>query len=294
MGTFTETYPSAQGLKLSETKGASDLAYKAKVGEQYVFPDGKIWEIIELMQYSSGFRAIVLKPENDNRVVLAYKGTDLGNTPQDLVVDLLQEHGFVPNQYNEASMESARLKKKFGNNVILTGHSLGGGLATYSSLVNKIPATTINPAPLAEKPVLRFGSMNQCYAWITNYITNGREFITGDGVNLTIGYIAFGLSTGLGLLGTIVLLNPNVPKPDLPKPKLVVIGNRISISGGGKPLGYNYYFDHMISDSAPEVPLPKIIGKMLNSMSPIFPTPVPVPAPTPNPVSTPTSTPTSR
>lgn len=239
---FTEKYPSAYELKFSETKGACDLAYKAFQDDIYKFPDGRNWKVIARKTDMSGFQAIVLKPENDRRVVLAFAGTQMGyefrpdKTGGDLQTDLDQELGLIPRQYVLAANMAGEWRSKYGNNLVLTGHSLGGGLASYAGLYNKIPATTINPAPLAETTALRYAANknNLRSLPVTNYIAGGREVISNNGL--------WGMPTG-GLV----------------KPKITLIGNIIPVAGGK---GWNgieatkYYKDHMISDTAPEVPLP--------------------------------------
>src|SRR3546814_8431690 len=48
-------------------------------------------------------------------------------------------------------------KRAFGNNVILTGQSLGGGLAAAASMANEIPTVTFNADGVHDKTLERHG-----------------------------------------------------------------------------------------------------------------------------------------
>lgn len=144
--------PAAQGLEFSETKSACDIAYKnsdSKVNDVYQFPDGKQWKVIDVKDDpQTGFRAVALKPvdENDERVIVAFAGSDEGNDWDD---NIRQGVGLSTAQYDEAVDFAEKWKALQGDDVILTGHSLGGGLASYASIKTDLPATTVNGAPLA-------------------------------------------------------------------------------------------------------------------------------------------------
>ena len=141
--------PAAQGLEFSETKSASDLAYDANLGEVYQFPGGKQWTVVDVQDDSqTGFRAIALKPTdpNDNRVIVAFAGSSDG---KDWKANIGQGLGLPTKQYNQAVDFANKWKATDGSNVILTGHSLGGGLASYASIKTNLRATAVNSAPLA-------------------------------------------------------------------------------------------------------------------------------------------------
>lgn len=145
--------PAAQGLSFAETKSASDLAYKKydlETGDIYKFPDGKQWRVAEVNSNpQTGFRAVALQPvdANDHRTVLAFSGSDEG---VDWVNNFEQGAGLASAQYGEAAAFADKYKQNGdGRDVILTGHSLGGGLASYASIKTDLPATAVNSAPLA-------------------------------------------------------------------------------------------------------------------------------------------------
>lgn len=141
--------PAAQGLKFSETKSAADLAYDASVGEVYRFPDGKQWQVVDVQDDAkTGFRAVALKPTdpNDSRVIVAFAGTRDG---RDWRANIGQGLGLPTGQYRQAVEFAEKWEASNGNNVILTGHSLGGGLASYASIKTGLRATAVNSAPLA-------------------------------------------------------------------------------------------------------------------------------------------------
>lgn len=144
--------PAAQGLTFAESKSASELAYKKhdlKAGDIYKFPDGTEWRVAEVSSNpNTGFRAVALQPVDptDNRTIVAFSGSDelvdWGN-------NLGQGAGLPTPQYGEAVAFANKWKQREGDNVILTGHSLGGGLASYASIKTDLHATAINSAPLA-------------------------------------------------------------------------------------------------------------------------------------------------
>ena len=167
-------------LNFADTKGTCHLAYEADTRERYTFPDGIVWKVLDkIADWSSGFRAILIQPENrvKNVTVLAFAGTSPFSLP-DILADIKQAVGGLPNQYTQALLFTQSLQKEYGN-LYLTGHSLGGGLAAYSSVHTNIPASTINPAPLVGAMLSNPFTLlpnNQ----ITNYISGGSEFVSSS------------------------------------------------------------------------------------------------------------------
>jgi hypothetical protein len=74
-------------------------------------------------------------------------------------------------------------KDRYGN-LYLTGHSLGGGLAAYSSVSTGLSASTVNPAPLMGMATIgSLGANNQ----ITNYIGGSGGGFSGEIVSSSPG-----------------------------------------------------------------------------------------------------------
>ncbi|MEP6902091.1 MAG: Mbeg1-like protein [Actinomycetota bacterium] len=218
--------PAAQGLKFSETKSACDIAYKSsnsKVNDIYQFPDGRQWKVMDVKNDpQTGFRAVALKPvdPNDKRVIVAFSGSDEGKDWGD---NVKQGIGLSTAQYKEAVDFANKWKASNGSNVILTGHSLGGGLASYASIKTNLHATAVNSAPLA----LDHLGLNPFDALrITQY------YVPGEALSVLNKANPFDIRPGFGIevQGRNSILDPrsigsnhsldNVA-PDIPAPKYV-------------------------------------------------------------------------
>ncbi len=219
--------PGAQGLKFSETKSASDIAYKgsnSKVGDVYQFPDGKQWKVVDVQNDpETGFRAVALKPldPNDKRVIVAFSGSDEGKDWGD---NIKQGVGLSTAQYKEAVDFANKWKASDGNNVILTGHSLGGGLASYASIKTDLRATAVNSAPLA----LNHLGLNPLDALrITQY------YVPGEALSVLNEANPLDIRPGFGIevQGRHSILDP-------------------------RSIGSNHSLDNV----APDIPAPKYIG----------------------------------
>lgn len=101
-----------------------------------------------------GFNAQAFQNKNDKKLVIAFEGTDQG-------IDFLVDYGNaylngIPKQYQEALDFAGPLIEKYANagyKIILTGHSLGGGLASYAAIRLSRPslsAVVFNAAGLGE------------------------------------------------------------------------------------------------------------------------------------------------
>lgn len=101
----------------------------------------------------SGFDASLYR-DAGGAVVVAYAGTDEG---KDWRHNFRQGLGFQDAQYDQAIALAQQAKQAFGSNVVLTGQSLGGGLAAAASMVSEVPAVTFNAAGVHDKTLERYG-----------------------------------------------------------------------------------------------------------------------------------------
>lgn len=160
-------------LSLGETKGCCHVAYDGVNGDRYRFPDGNVWSVTSHWATAiTGFKAALLS--GNDKTVLAFAGT---NSLMDVVVDIAQVGGMLPPQYVQAVMLAGRQRTPYPQ-LHLAGHSLGGGLAAYCSSNLRIPASTVNPAPLIGGATL--GALFGNNAQITNYIAQGGEFVSSS------------------------------------------------------------------------------------------------------------------
>jgi hypothetical protein len=102
----------------------------------------------------SHFKAIVYTNGQGDYVV-AFGGTKtlydwLENARQNLFA-------LTTAQYQEARSLAKMLQNKLGSSVVFTGHSLGGGLASYAALATDLPAVTFNAAGLSDHSVQLLG-----------------------------------------------------------------------------------------------------------------------------------------
>ncbi len=98
----------------------------------------------------SEFRAEIYTREfaGQNSYVVAFRGSQSGS---DWRANLQQGVGIRTDHYNRALEIGERLVVPQGARVTLTGHSLGGGLASAASLASEIDAVTFNAAGLSDR-----------------------------------------------------------------------------------------------------------------------------------------------
>ena len=101
----------------------------------------------------SGFTAR-LYTNHDGDVVLAFRGSNEG---KDWFHNIGQGIGFDDAQYEAAEKAARKAYDAFGGKLVMTGHSLGGGLATLGSVVTGSPAVTFNSSGLSDQTIRRQG-----------------------------------------------------------------------------------------------------------------------------------------
>ena len=99
------------------------------------------------------FRAAVFMNKTTGAPLVAFKGTS-PLSRQDLNADVQQGLGHETFYYNQAQRVARRVQKSpSGADARLTGHSLGGGMASAGAEASGLPATTFNAAGLNAKTV---------------------------------------------------------------------------------------------------------------------------------------------
>ena len=106
----------------------------------------------------TNFRAQVYMPDPevfgpDAKPVLAFKGTESGSDWANNIKQGMNRES----PYYQRAVELGKLIKDEGKSIEVTGHSLGGGMASATSKAGNFSATTYNPAGLHNKTVARYG-----------------------------------------------------------------------------------------------------------------------------------------
>jgi hypothetical protein len=135
----------------------------------------------DLVNTKSGFAARIYTDESGH-YVLAFRGTNEG---KDWPHNLKQGLGLLDVQYEQADRLASKAAREFGQeNLVITGHSLGGGLATAASLRTKCPAVTFNASGLHDNTIERL-ELDPAYAreatesgLVRRYAVD-RELLTG-------------------------------------------------------------------------------------------------------------------
>ncbi|AOM39236.1 phospholipase [Xenorhabdus hominickii] len=101
---------------------------------------------------STGFQAGVYK--NNGLYIVSFTGS---NELKDFMVSIRQGLGYSEKQYDQAIELANKALKIFGENVIFTGHSLGGGLASVAALTTGKPAVIYNSSGVSDSTLKRMG-----------------------------------------------------------------------------------------------------------------------------------------
>lgn len=155
----------------NSTLYASDLSYefeKARIKrkpsdeiESYVkdnynlqYPE-KLEYLEDTYDEKTGTSATAFRDKDTGEIILSYTGTNLESGWSERIKDGLKSDigeiglGLGSTHYEPAYEFYEKVREKYGDNIILTGHSLGGNIAQRVALQYNVQKTIIyNPAPL--------------------------------------------------------------------------------------------------------------------------------------------------
>ncbi len=112
-----------------------------------------------MFRNGSGFEACLYQSD-DGTVVLNFHGSDLrpdGDSLGDWQNNLSQYFGGDSDQYRQAVDLARDVKEVYGGQLVITGHSLGGGLASIAAVATDTHAITFNSAAVNDRMLREVG-----------------------------------------------------------------------------------------------------------------------------------------
>ena len=135
----------------------------------------------DLFNTSAGMNAGLYFNANTGQYALAFRGTE-GMSGRDWTASGSQTLGISTPQYTQAMNLASRVKEVTEGRFTLTGHSLGGGLASAASVVTGASAITFNAAGLNSATVnqLYGANLNNASNLVTAYYVRGEVLSLGQ------------------------------------------------------------------------------------------------------------------
>ena len=169
-GAFSELFTNGYETKSPEAKRAaraSSCAYENGNCSGFTILDAKSDLGIDTItqDQGSGFQSKILR--DDQGTIISYRGTDQG---ADWGENLSQATGHETQQYDLAIKLATDIKGVITGDLLLTGHSLGGGLASAAAIYSGTKAITFNAAGLSSRYGGGHPAGNQ---YIDAYYTSG-------------------------------------------------------------------------------------------------------------------------
>ena len=131
---------------------------------------------------NTGFRAMLYQSKDTQEIVVVYRGVRRTNILQDSQTCLSQGLGFGAAIYQQAIQLAKAVVAAYGDKVIFTGHSMGGGLAASASIGANRPAVTFNSAGVHPATLEGFGlddaTIDERLKSIENYYVPGEWLST--------------------------------------------------------------------------------------------------------------------
>ena len=184
--------------------GANDnnILMQVKSKEDYSYPENLEY-LRDFHDKDTGSSGTAFKDKDTGEVILAYTGTNPDNDKWNDAVKT--DIGRIALGLGDGHVDPARkfyeeIRAEYGDDIILTGHSLGGNLAQWIALHYNVQKTIVyNPAPLYIPPEqLVAGSMDPGLEKVLNQVGLSLK----DAVAIPLGYIKdgakslFGIKTG--------------------------------------------------------------------------------------------------
>jgi uncharacterized Zn-binding protein involved in type VI secretion len=179
---------------------------------------------------STGFYSDLYRNDIDGSYRLVMRGTEMDTWNQWkgndwLWGNLSQGVGLQSGQYTQAVELSRQVAGVYGGNMGITGHSLGGGLASVGSLATGVPANTFNAAGVHSNTFNRYGlNASQAPGLVTAYQVDGDILTWAQQDSIIAGRMPDAIGTPHRL--EAVTMNPNgtftprqwPPEPSFQKP----------------------------------------------------------------------------
>ena len=165
--------------------------YKAPKGWEAVGMPGLVCLVnpkhTEFRDLVNGFKATTFI--KGKTLVVVFQGTNPTEWV-DWTTDIAAMMGLEPAQYKEALMYAGYIIEQAGNNydVVMTGHSLGGGLATYAALHFDKPAVVFNAAPMGNRMLSQVQNLNEKKSLVKNIDMKG-DAVSGLGGQIGLIYV---------------------------------------------------------------------------------------------------------
>ena len=172
-------------------QGATDnnvLQYVEKYSKKKLPPN--LQYLDDFHDDSAGTSGTAFLDKDSGEVIIAYTGT---NPNADIATDVATDIGGIimalGYHYDEAFKFYERIRQRYGDNITLTGHSLGGNIAQRVSLEYNAPRTVVyNSAPLYLEGLIK--SKDKIIDYLTPWdsarekIINKQKTFTGQVVRI--------------------------------------------------------------------------------------------------------------